>query len=67
MENKYWTILYAEGTWRLLVAAWIASYNHGHNILRYNIISPQVNQRVFISNKRGIYELPHELPNNLRL
>ena len=29
--------------------------------------SPQVKQRLIISNKHGIYELPHELPNDLRL
>ena len=29
--------------------------------------SPQVKQSVIISNKHGIYEFPHELPNNLRL
>ena len=29
--------------------------------------SPQVKRSVIISNKGGIYELPHELPNNLRL
>ena len=28
--------------------------------------SPQV-KSVIISNKHGIYELPHKLPNNLRL
>ena len=30
-------------------------------------LSSQVKQIVIISNKNGIYELPHELPNNLRL
>ena len=30
-------------------------------------VSPQVKRIVIISNKHGIYELPHELPNNLRL
>ena len=29
--------------------------------------SPQVKQSVIISNKHGIYELPHELTNDLRL
>ena len=29
--------------------------------------SPQVKRSVNISNKYGIYELPHELPNDLRL
>ena len=30
-------------------------------------LSPQVKRSVIISNKRGIYELPHKLPNDLRL
>ena len=30
-------------------------------------LSPQVKQIVIISNKYGIYELPHKLPNNVRL
>ena len=30
-------------------------------------LSPQVKRNVIISNKYGIYELPHELPNDLRL
>ena len=29
--------------------------------------SPQVKGSVIISNKYGIYELPHDLPNDLRL
>ena len=29
--------------------------------------SPQVKRSAIISNKRGIYELPHELPNDLQL
>ena len=28
---------------------------------------PQVKRSLIISNKYGIYELPHELPNDLRL
>ena len=48
------------------------NYNDGHNILRLydtlpNFLSPQVKRSVIISNKDGIYELPHQLPNNLRL
>ena len=31
------------------------------------IFVSQVKQIVIISNKHGIYELPHELPNDLRL
>ena len=27
-------------------------------------LSPQVERNVIISNKHGIYELPHELPND---
>ena len=30
-------------------------------------LSPQEKQIVIISNKHDIYELPHELPNDLRL
>ena len=30
-------------------------------------VSPQVKRIVILSNKHGIYELPHELPNDLRL
>ena len=30
-------------------------------------LSPQVKQSVIISNKHSIYELPHELPNNLEV
>ena len=29
--------------------------------------SPQVKRYAIITYKRGIYELPHEFPNNLRL
>ena len=30
-------------------------------------LSPKVKQIVIISNKHGIYELPHEMPNDLGL
>ena len=30
-------------------------------------LSPQVKQSAIISNKHGMYELPHELPNNLQI
>ena len=30
-------------------------------------LSPQVKQSAIISNKHGVYELLHELPNDLRL
>ena len=30
-------------------------------------LAPQVKQSVIISNKYGTYELPHDLPNDLRL
>ena len=36
-------------------------------ILYKMFFSPQVKRSVIISNKHGIYELPHELPNDLRL
>ena len=31
------------------------------------LISPQVKRSAIISNKHDTYELPHELPNDLRL
>ena len=31
------------------------------------LLSPQVKRNVIINNKNGMSELPHELPNNLRL
>ena len=48
------------------------TYNHVHNIsdiliVEQTFFSPQVKRRMIISNKHGIYELPHKLPNNLRL
>ena len=30
------------------------------------LLSPEVKRSVIISNKQGVYELPHELPNNLK-
>ena len=46
--------------------------NLGYNILRlfdvYEIfLSPQFKRIVIVRNKHGINELPHELPNDLRL
>ena len=46
--------------------------NYFHIISRlfdvYQIfLSPQVKRWAIITYKRGIYELPHELPNDLRL
>ena len=32
-----------------------------------SLLSPQVKRSAIISNKHGIYELPHELLNDLRL
>ena len=48
------------------------TYNHFHNGLRlfefYQIFfSPQVEQCAITTYKHGIYELPHELSNDLRL
>ena len=49
------------------------SYNYVHNILRHFdrkgifFYSAQVKRRVIISNKHGINELSHKLPNDLRL
>ena len=47
-------------------------YNHLHNILRLfdvlrNFPSPQVKRWAIITYKHGIYELPHQLSNDLRL
>ena len=36
-------------------------------MVEHIFLSPQVKQSVTISNKYGIYELPHELPNDSRL
>ena len=36
-------------------------------ILHQIFFPPQMKQSAIISNKHGIYELPHELPNDLRL
>ena len=42
-------------------------YNHGHNILElYNFVL-QVKRNVISSIANLVYELPHKLPNNLRL
>ena len=48
-------------------------YHLGHtalslfDVLPLTLIPPQVKRMVIISNKHAIYELPHELPNNLIL
>ena len=47
-------------------------YNDGHNILKiFDTIPiffpPQVKRSVIVSSKHGVYELPQELPNDLRL
>ena len=31
------------------------------------LVSPKVKRIVIISNKHGIYDLPHELPNDVKL
>ena len=36
-------------------------------ILYPTFYSPQIKRSVIISNKHSIYELPHQLPNDLRL
>ena len=48
------------------------NYNHVHNIRDFLMVeqifrSPHVKRSVIISNKPGIYELPHELPNDFRI
>ena len=44
-------------------------YNHFHNILRlFDVfLLPPVKRCAIITYKEGIYELPQELPNDLRL
>ena len=56
------------------VVATNRSYNQFQNILRPNFsmfdrifFSPQMKRWAIIIYKHGIYELPHELPNALRL
>ena len=51
---------------------WWTSYYHFHNILILfdvlpNFLSPQVKRYAVITYKHDIYELPHELRNDLRL
>ena len=42
--------------------------NHFHNILRlFDVLSSQVKRCAIITYKHDLYELPHELPNDLRL
>ena len=48
----------------------VANYNYSHNILRLSDVLPiflstQVKRCVIITYKHGIYEFPHELPNDL--
>ena len=50
----------------------ISTYNQFHNILRHLMLyqiflSPQVKRCAVINYKHGIYELPHEFPNDLGL
>ena len=42
-------------------------YNDFSNILRLFDVLPQVKRWPIITYKHGIYELPHKLPNDLRL
>ena len=61
MDDARWTIL--ETTGRSVMA--IIFYNF---LIFYQIfLSPQVEPNVVIFFEKGIYDLPHELPNNLRL
>ena len=50
----------------------ISTHNQFHNILRHLMLyqiflSPQVKRCAIINYKHGIYELPHEFPNDLGL
>ena len=53
-------------------ATYATSCNHFHNILRLFYVLPNFpfttseKQWAIITYKHGIYELPHELPNDLR-
>ena len=52
----------------LHISATIMDKIFGEVLILYQIFfSPQVKQSVIISNKHGTYELPHELPKELRL
>ena len=42
-------------------------HNHFNNFLRLFDVSPQVKRYAIITYKHGIYELPHELMNDLSL
>ena len=42
-------------------------YNHFHNTFYQIFLSPQMKRWTVITYKHGIYELPNELPNDLRL
>ena len=50
-------------------------YSYGHNILTFFVVLPNLKEankanlkRSFIiSKKHGIYELPHELPNDVKV
>ena len=58
--------------WKSSINATTRDYNHFHNILRLfdvllDFLSPQVKRCAIISYEHGIYEFPHELPNDLRL
>ena len=59
-------------SWRSVWAQNVQTSNPGHNILRHSdvwkiFVSPQMKRIVIISNKHGISDLAHELPNDLRL
>ena len=72
IANQFLANLYLDSFTFFTRVKLLFTYNHGHKILEFsnvlpNFLSSQVKRSVIISNKHGIYELPHELPNELRL
>ena len=58
-----------ENIWAYLLELNLCKYNHFYILRLFDVIflSPQVKRCTIITYKHGIYELPHELPNDLRL
>ena len=71
-DQKYRLYDVSKSNKHLTVSSGVPSYNSSHNIWRLfyvspNLISPQVEKSLIISNDYGTYELPHKFPNELRL
>ena len=60
--------------WFTVLFIW-KPYNYGHNILTFFVVLPNLKEAnkanlkrsVIISKKHDIYELPQELPNNVKV